>query len=278
MIRIVKGPNVDRNYLTKIIDRIEFHGKRVVLDNSEQKLSLVLSLGGDGTILKASEIAYANNVPILAINFGRMGFLTAADGADAMIILHKYFLDKYVIRKRRLLSVLSKDEEIGWALNDVALEKAGTSKMLALSISIDDVTLSTFGADSVLCSTATGSTAHAFSAGGPIMWPNVEAFEIVPIAAHALFSKPIIVGPKTKISIKVLLDSPSKAIISYDGRRNKAILSGESIDVSLSDKSISFITFANDNFTTKLVNKFQLPVHEWRYINNIKFADYENYG
>ncbi|MDR3152234.1 MAG: NAD(+)/NADH kinase, partial [Bifidobacteriaceae bacterium] len=234
---------------------------------TSEKIKLIISLGGDGTILRASEIAFQSLAPILAVNLGRVGFLTAADSQTAIEAIEKYFNGQYKIEKRSCLSLVSSDNYEGWALNEVAIEKADSNKMLALSVSINDTVLSTYGADAILCSTATGSTAHAFSAGGPIIWPDVQAIEIVPIAAYAIFNKPIIVGAKTKIKISILSDSPSGAMVSFDGRRKTVLNASDSVEINLTNKSIDFVVFNNNDFTAKLVSKFNLPVHEWRYIN-----------
>jgi NAD+ kinase len=265
MIQIVEK-SIDKSFLDKIIQQIESYGKKATIESIDEKPELILSLGGDGTVLRAAEIAYKSGAPILAINLGRVGFLTSADFQDAKAALDNYFSNKFALDRRRLLYANGPDFK-GWALNEAALEKENSSKMLALSISIDGKVLSTYGADGIICSTATGSTAHAFSAGGPIMFPDVDAIEIIPIAAHALFSKPIILGKNSKIEIKVLPDSPSSANVTFDGRRNFALKPDCALEIRLSDLFIDFVNFSENSFTSKIVDKFQLPVHEWRYID-----------
>ncbi|MDR2748640.1 MAG: NAD(+)/NADH kinase [Bifidobacteriaceae bacterium] len=276
MIQIVKkNEKIDKSFLDEVIKKIEANGKTATDKKDVDNPELILSLGGDGTVLEAAEIAYKTEVayktsaPILPINLGRVGFLTSADFEDTQTALDKYFAGDYKIEKRKLLKV-DGGQGNGWALNEVAIEKANPSKMLALSILVDGKVLSTYGADGIICSTATGSTAHAFSAGGPIIFPDVDAIVIIPIAAHALFSKPIIVGEKTKIEIKILSDSPSSAVISFDGRRNVTLNPDSVLDICFSNSSIDFVSFDENSFTSKVVDKFQLPVHEWRYIDNSK--------
>ena len=156
---------------------------------------IVVVLGGDGTILRAAELVHCTQVPILGVNMGHVGFLAEfesfqIDEAIRRIATHDYSIDERMIAHVDVwLPGATKPIE-DWALNDITLERADRGKMVELSIRVDDVEMNSFGADGVIVSTPTGSTAYAFSAGGPVMWPNVKALQLIPLAAHALFARP----------------------------------------------------------------------------------------
>lgn len=151
-----------------------------------------------------------------------------------------------------------------WALNDITLERADRGKMVELSIRVDDVEMSSFGCDGVIVSTPTGSTAYAFSAGGPIMWPNVKALQLVPLAAHALFARPLIIGSGSTFAIDILEDSTSDGWICCDGRRQCALPRGTRVEVRESKSTLRLARLSGVPFTNRLVTKFDLPVVGWR--------------
>lgn len=183
-----------------IIDNIEApdFGKQppVVSERTE----IVVVLGGDGTILRAAELVHCTSVPILGVNLGHVGFLAEFESfqmseAIRRVAEHDYSIDERMIAHVDVWLPGASEPIEDWALNDITLERADRGKMVELSIRVDDVEMSSFGCDGVIVSTPTGSTAYAFSAGGPIMWPNVKALQLVPLAAHALFARPLIIAP-----------------------------------------------------------------------------------
>jgi NAD+ kinase len=151
-----------------------------------------------------------------------------------------------------------------WALNEVALEKSARERMIEVVLEVEKRPLSSFGCDGVLVSTATGSTAYAFSAGGPVVWPNLEAFVVVPISAHALFSRPFVIDPDSPVAIEVLQRSPGSGVISCDGRRTFNLGPGARVEVTKGSKPVKMVTLSDEPFADRLVRKFNLPVVGWR--------------
>jgi NAD+ kinase len=257
-------------------------------------------LGGDGTILYAAEQLLGSDVPIFGVNLGHVGFLAEAREHEITAVLDALIAGNYTTETRATLAVqvvppalaaspagesispeaagetnttALRSETVGetftgWALNEVAIEKqhlqGERSGMINVRVEVDGSALSSYGADGLIVATATGSTAHAFSAGGPVIWPDVEAIEVVPVAAHALFSKPLVVSSKSEVVIYID-ESPSKtAAVTFDGRRRLSIPTGTVITVRQNDSKIKFARISAAPFTERLVEKFQLPVDGWR--------------
>ena len=186
------------------------------------------------------------------------------DEAIRRIATHDYSIDERMIAHVDVwLPGATKPIE-DWALNDITLERADRGKMVELSIRVDDVEMNSFGADGVIVSTPTGSTAYAFSAGGPVMWPNVKALQLIPLAAHALFARPLIIGSGSTFTIDILDDSMSEGWICCDGRRQRALPQGTRVMVRESRDTLRLARLSGVPFTNRLVSKFDLPVVGWR--------------
>jgi NAD+ kinase len=228
------------------------------------EIELVLVLGGDGTILRGAEQIHGSNIPVLGINLGHVGFLAEIGKPSQAEIISAIRDKKYKTEKRMTLAyqVFRGDELVtkGWALNEVTVERS-TEAMIELFVQVDHRPLSRWGCDGVICATPTGSTAYAFSAGGPVVWPEVEALVLLPLAAHALFSDPMVIGADSEIAIDVESD---EGVLSADGLRKFALKEKDRV-VLTSDKS--YINLAHIDaapFTDRLVAKFKLPVDGWR--------------
>ncbi|WP_236036791.1 MULTISPECIES: NAD kinase [Bifidobacterium] len=237
----------------------------VVPDNTE----IVVVLGGDGTILRAAELVHCTRVPILGVNLGHVGFLAEFESfqmseAIRRVAEHDYSIDERMIAHVDVWLPGASEPLEDWALNDITVERADRGKMVELSIRVDDVEMSSFGCDGVIVSTPTGSTAYAFSAGGPIMWPNVQALQLVPLAAHALFARPLIIGAGSTFALDILDDSMSDGWICCDGRRQRALPKGTRIEVRQSKDTLRLARLSGVPFTNRLVTKFDLPVVGWR--------------
>lgn len=232
-----------------------------------QDTELVLVLGGDGSFLRAAELARPAGVPMLGVNLGHVGFLAEAE-PDALasavdsIVEHDYTVEERVTVDAEI-SVDGASAGDAWALNEVSLERTNRERMLEIAVAVDGRPLLRFGCDGILCATPTGSTAYAFSAGGPIVWPNVDALLVVPNAAHALFARPIVVAPSSTVDID-LLSLGHEAILSCDGRRSLAVPSGARVRVCRGAQPIRIARLAQWSFTERLVTKFQLPVRSFR--------------
>ena len=225
---------------------------------------LVIVFGGDGTILRAAEIVRGYEIPIIGINLGNVGFLAEIAQPTADEIVSAIRSGGFHLEPRLVLKyeVIRNDKSIyqGWALNEVTVERSST-QMLELFLQIDGRPLSKWGCDGVICATPTGSTAYAFSAGGPVVWPEVSALVLLPLAAHALFSRPMVVSPDCEIVIDVL---SNEAQISADGLRQIELFVGDRIILTKDQDKIQLAYINEGNFTDRLVAKFKLPIEGWR--------------
>ncbi len=228
------------------------------------ELEITVVLGGDGTILRAAEVTISRDIPLLGINLGQVGFLAEVDRPSIQAIADSIINKSYVSESRMVLkfSVERDGKEIssGWALNEVTVERDGTT-MVELFVEIDRRPLSHWGCDGVICSTPTGSTAYAFSAGGPVLWPEIEALVLLPISAHALFSRPMVVSPKSEIIVTV---ESSEALLSADALRKIPLKSGDRVVITRDAQTIKLSHVSSTLFTDRLVAKFKLPVEGWR--------------
>ncbi|MDT3331681.1 NAD kinase [Microbacterium sp. KSW-18] len=232
-------------------------------------IEVAIVLGGDGTILRAAELVRAASVPLLGVNMGHVGFLAEleADGVDEAI--RRALARDYEIHERMTLSVEVRDADgdvvySTWALNEATVEKASRERMLEVVIEIDDRPLSAFGCDGVVVATPTGSTAYNFSAGGPVVWPSVQALCLVPLSAHALFARPVVLGPETSVSIDVLQRNQGRGVLWCDGRRSHDLPPGARVVVRRSGRPVRLARLHRSAFTDRLVRKFQLPIAGWR--------------
>jgi NAD+ kinase len=234
------------------------------LKNSVTDSELVLVLGGDGTILRGTEIAHGSDVPVLGVNLGHVGFLAQIQRPSIETLVDAIDKKRYKTERRMTLSYKIERKGAlvgeGWALNEVAIER-NTESMIELFVQIDHRPLSRWGCDGVICATPTGSTAYAFSAGGPVVWPDVEALVLLPLAAHALFSDPMVVSPESEIAIDVESDT---GVISADGLRKFQLNSGDRVLMTSEKSFVSLALLEDVSFTDRLVAKFKLPVDGWR--------------
>lgn len=235
---------------------------------SKQEIEVVLVLGGDGSILRGAELVRAQVAPILGINLGHVGFMAEAEREELPKVLDRLERRDYQVGFRVALEVeVFQDGQLAfssWAVNEVTVEKSARERVLEVVLEVDGRPVSSFGCDGVLVSTPTGSTAYAFSAGGPVIWPNVEALLVVPLSAHALFARPLVIGPKSQMAIEVLKRSPGAGVIWCDGRRTFDLGPGSRIEVNQSARPVPMVMFEEHPFTDRLVRKFALPVTGWR--------------
>jgi NAD+ kinase len=246
----------------KIYSNIELNGTQ--LFEAGAKVEIAIVLGGDGTILRAAELVREQNTPILGINLGHVGFLAEVEKLTNSEILKAIIEKNYKTEDRMILGykVLRGEKEIssGWALNEVTIER-NDHQMIEVLAQIDHRPLSRWGCDAVICATPTGSTAYAFSAGGPVVWPEVNALVLLPLAAHALFSRPMVVSPTSEIVID--LESES-ADLNADGLRLIKLRLNDRIILTSEKQVIHLAHIKSTNFSDRLVAKFKLPVEGWR--------------
>ena len=237
-------------------------------DVSELDLELAVVLGGDGTILKAAELVRESQTPLLGINLGHVGFLAESEKNQISSTIARVVEKDYLVKERLTLDVTVKLEGNQvyrtWALNEATVEKSARERMLEVVVEVDGRPLSSFGCDGIVMSTPTGSTAYAFSAGGPVVWPSVDALLMVPLSAHALFARPLVISPSSLLAVEVLQRSAGTGVLWCDGRRSTELPAGARVEVRKSDKPVRLARLHQGPFTDRLVKKFSLPVEGWR--------------
>jgi NAD+ kinase len=240
---------------------------------ASQDCELALVIGGDGTILRAAEMARECGTPLLGVNLGHVGFLAEAEVDDVDITIEAIVHRRYVAEERMTLDVSVYRDDTGdgrelvmtnWALNEASVEKAARERMLEVVVEVDGRPLSRWGCDGVVCATPTGSTAYNFSAGGPIVWPEVEALLMVPISAHALFARPMVVAPTSVLAVEVIARTDGSGVLWCDGRRTVELPPGARIEVRRGATPVRLVRLHEAPFTDRLVAKFDLPVTGWR--------------
>ncbi|HEX7661964.1 MAG TPA: NAD kinase [Pseudonocardiaceae bacterium] len=235
--------------------------------NAAEGTELVFVLGGDGTLLRAAELAHPAGVPVLGVNLGRVGFLAEADLDALEEAVAMAAAGEYEVEERMTIDVTATHDgkviASTWALNEASLEKGTSERVLDVRIEVDDRPVSAFGCDGVLCSTPTGSTAYAFSAGGPIMWPDVRALLVVPNNAYAMFARPLVVSPSSVVAVEVDPAGRS-AVLCCDGRRVYPLPAGSRVEVVGGSTPLRLVRLREGPFTDRLVHKFNLPVQSWR--------------
>lgn len=237
-------------------------------DVQESDLELAVVLGGDGTILKAAELVRASQTPLLGINLGHVGFLAESEKNEISSTIARVVAEDYLVKERLTLDVSVKldGKEVyrTWALNEATVEKSARERMLEVVVEVDGRPLSSFGCDGIVVSTPTGSTAYAFSGGGPVVWPSVDALLMVPLSAHALFARPLVISPNSLVAVEVLQRSAGAGVLWCDGRRSTELPVGARVEVRKSDKPVRLARLSQGPFTDRLVRKFSLPVEGWR--------------
>lgn len=270
-LRVLTAEAVDRGSLHLAPDEMRALGVDIeVVDADEQAAEgceLVLALGGDGTFLRAAELARNVEIPVLGINLGRIGFLAEAEAEAIGTVLDHVIERDYRVEQRMTLDVVVRENgvvrERGWALNEASLEKGPRLGVLGVVLEVDGRPVSQFGCDGVLVSTPTGSTAYAFSAGGPILWPDLESILVVPNNAHALFARPMVTSPDASIAIEIEATG-NDAVAFCDGRRKMDVPAGARLEVTRCGTSLKWVRLDSAPFTDRLVRKFRLPVKGWR--------------
>lgn len=230
-------------------------------------VELVLVLGGDGTLLRAAELAHPTGVPVLGVNLGRIGFLAEIDEDELDAAVQTIARQDYQVDERMTIDVRASHNgtELAqtWALNEASVEKTTREKILEVVLEVDGRPVSAFGCDGVLCATPTGSTAYAFSAGGPVVWPAVQALLLVPSNAHALFARPLLVSPDSVVALELAADG-HPAVLCCDGRRTVELPPGARVEVVRGRTPVGFVRLTPHPFADRLVRKFSLPVRGWR--------------
>lgn len=242
--------------------------KQLGADITPEDIELVICLGGDGTILKAAEIMRGQEAPLLGVNMGHVGFLAELEPEDLESTVGRVWNKDYTVDQRMTIDVIV--ELNGntvfetWALNEASVEKLSRERMIEVVVGVDYRPISTFGCDGVLMATPTGSTAYSFSAGGPVVWPTVEALIMVPLSAHALFSRPLVTAPSSTLTVDLLDRNGASGVLWCDGRRTFALHPGARVTARRSDTPVRLARTHSGPFSERLVQKFSLPTEGWR--------------
>lgn len=272
-ILVVVNPHrADAAHAGALVTRaLEAEGIEVCRDfdrAADAPIEAAVVLGGDGTILHAAALTHGTGIPLLGVNLGHVGFLAELEREDVTHAIQRLVAGDYTTEERGTLEVAVKSPDgavaTGWALNEATVERAGSRRSVELALEVDGRPVSIFGCDGVVVATATGSTAHAFSAGGPILWPNVDALLFVPLAAHALFARPIVVGPESWFAFEVTERSESEAQVVLDGSRTIEVPRGGRVEVRRGTYKVTLARMSDAPFTERLVKKFSLPINGWR--------------
>ena len=259
--------------LTEEADALELAtgpGLELVADAADAPsgCELVVVIGGDGSILRAAELTHESDSPLLGINLGHVGFLAEAELADLESAIEAIATRDYLIEDRLTIDVTVHQDGRTiyetFALNEASVEKAARERMVELVVEIDGRPLSRWGCDGVVCATPTGSTAYNFSAGGPVVWPGVQALCVVPLSAHALFARPMVVAPDSVVALEMLPSADGGGVLWCDGRRSVDLSPGARVEVRRGSRPVRLVRLHDEPFTDRLVAKFGLPVSGWR--------------
>jgi NAD+ kinase len=257
-----------------ITGEISYPGAEEVSASPEaaEGAELVIVLGGDGSLLRAAELSRPAKVPLIGVNLGHVGFLAEAEPDGLADLVERVVARQYTVEERMTIDVTVRSNGSaivsGWALNEATVEKAARERVIDVITEVDGRPLSRWGCDGVVCSTPTGSTAYAFSAGGPVVWPDVEALLMVPISAHALFAPPMVVSPHSVLAVELIArDETQGAVLWCDGRRKVDLPPGARVEVRRGALPVLLARLHGPGpagFTDRLVAKFGLPVTGWR--------------
>lgn len=224
---------------------------------SAPPLDLLVVLGGDGTILRSAGYAARQGVPILAVNLGRMGFMTEVEPASVEEAIARFFAGEYTLEQRMLIQVTLPDGQERLALNDVVISRGSCARMISLNVETEHSPVDRYIADGLIVATPTGSTAYSLSAGGPIVSPDVSCFVLAPICAHSLRSRPIILSDRENLS--VVLDAKEcreGMAISIDGQETFPLLNHERVCLRRAQSDLAFVRFGKSrDFFTLLRSK-----------------------
>ena len=270
-LRVLSAEAVDRGPVHLAPDDMRALGIEIEVVDADplaaEGCELVLVLGGDGTFLRAADLARNVEIPVLGVNLGRIGFLAEAEADSIDKVLEHVIKRDYVVEERMTLDVAIRVGgellDRGWALNEASLEKGPRLGVLGVVLEVDGRPVSAFGCDGVLVSTPTGSTAYAFSSGGPVLWPDLEAILVVPNNAHALFARPMVTSPAASIAVEIEAGGHD-ALVFCDGRREMVMPAGGRLEVTRCGTPLKWVRLDSAPFTDRLVRKFRLPVTGWR--------------
>jgi NAD+ kinase len=233
----------------------------VAADSFGKDMDLVVAVGGDGTLLRAANLAAAAGCPVLGVKAGRMGFLTEVEPDDALPLIEGA-LDGTARIEERMAVVATPERtewsEPEWALNEVIVEKRARHRLIRLAVYVDGVYVTTFSGDAVIVASPTGSTAYSFSARGPIVSPALGCLVVTPVAAHMVFDRSFVLAPSERVTLEVAGEEPG--LLSADGRETLELPVGAHVTVAPADEPVRLVRRAEaESFYSRMRDKFGLP-------------------
>jgi NAD+ kinase len=217
-------------------------------------LDILITLGGDGTLLRGARLLKGAQVPVLGINLGRVGFLTAATREQAEEALERLASNRFVTERRRTLqaaivSARGEMAQLPVALNDLVIHKGGVARLIRLNVRVDGEDVGNYSADGLIIATPTGSTAYSLSAGGPIVVPDVEALLITPICAHTIAVRPLVIPADARITVKPLRPGAEDLLVSVDGQQAMMLGADDTVELRRGDGTVLLVRFQQDYFS-----------------------------
>ncbi len=249
-------------------EELSRHGIEAVTEVGSAPIEAAIVFGGDGTMLHTAHMLRGTGAPMLGVNMGHVGFMAEMDREEIAHAVERLVEGNYEVEERGTVDVFVTNPDgstdTGWALNEATVERSDLRRTITLALAVDGHPVSTFNCDGIIVATATGSTAHAFSAGGPVLWPDLDALLVVPLAAHALFARPLVAGPNSVFAIKVVEDSDADCLVVLDGSRSIEVPRGGLVEVRVGTEKVRLARTTDAPFAERLVRKFHLPVQGWR--------------
>lgn len=223
------------------------------------RLDALLTLGGDGTLLRGARIISPYPVPILGINLGRLGFLTCCNvdqlsGALMRFARHDYFAENRMALQARVIDVHGRERQKWIALNDVVLHKGGFARLASVRVAANGETIAYYAADGVVLSTPTGSTAYSLSAGGPVVYPTLETILVTPVSAHTLAIRPVVLPSSCEVTLQAE-DGPDELLVTIDGQVGTTFAPGETLSVCRAEGGVLIVRFPGTSFFSTLRQK-----------------------
>lgn len=223
------------------------------------QLDALLTLGGDGTLLRGARVIAPHSVPILGVNLGHLGFLTCCNADELELALTRFARRDYLAESRMVLEARVVDargfvRDTWRAMNDVVLHKGGFARVVGLHVFANGEPVATYAADGVVLSTPTGSTAYSLSAGGPVVFPTLETIVVTPVSAHTLAIRPVILPSSVEVTVQAD-DGPDELLITVDGQVGSSFSPGETLSVRRAETGVLIIRFPGTNFFTTLRQK-----------------------
>jgi NAD+ kinase len=235
-----------------------FGGGRSLLEEPGS-LDALITLGGDGTLLRGARIISPHAVPIMGINLGHLGFLTCCPADQLSNALMRFARRDYLAESRmaleaRVLDVRGVERKQWIALNDVVLHKGGFARVVSLRVAANGEAIATYAADGVVLSTPTGSTAYSLSAGGPVVFPTLETILVTPVSAHTLAIRPVVLPPSVEVTLRAD-DASDELLVTIDGQVGTSFAPGETLSVRRAEGGVLIIRFPGTSFFTTLRQK-----------------------